>query len=839
VDPFQESPTVSFRPAEQQASTGEVRGDRPADWPAIPGYVILATLTPGGMGIVYRARQMELDRIVALKMIRTGQDAGPEERARFRLEAQAVASLSHPNIIQIFDCGEFGGMPYLAMEFAEGGSLAQRLQQGALGPAEAAELVAVLACAVQFVHDRDILHRDLKPGNILLTGQGVPKLADFGLAKRLDQDQGLTRPQAVLGTASYMAPEQARHDAIGPSVDVYALGAILYELLAGRPPFRGETREMTIHQLLFEEPIAPSRLRSNADPLLEAICVKCLEKTPDLRYPSAQALALDLERYVQSEPISIKPMSRRQRHERAARRKGYEILDALGPDGPANSYKAKHLALNRIVILDMIASDAPGGSAEVEFLRAEAEEAARWHHPNVVEIYDFGELNGEPFFAREYIEGQSLVIEQPAQFIPAQSASLVEILARAVQHAHLRGVVHGNLKPSKILRTADGTCKITGFHLAAIRGPSSGIAPNPADDVYALGIILLELLTGRPIQSSDMRLGDISGSLAASASQVVPRELAAICRQCLDPDPARRYENPAVLAEDLRRFQAGEVLFIDNLDDRHAQDRWARRAGFEIVEVLAEGGDCFTYKARQVALDRVVVLKRIGAQYRFVPMAKERFRREARLLAGIRHPHVVRLYDHGEQNDLCYFARVFVDGQSLAEAAGKSWLPRDSARLVATLARAVDDLHARGIVHAALNPENIHITMMGEPKITSFRRTRIAIHDSGLSPPASARWSLSFLAPEQFEGGRKPPQRESDIYALGAILYTLLSGTPPFLAQTVEETRKRIMHEAPVPPRELAADVPENLESICLTCLAKDRKARPPSAGALADGCAR
>src|SRR5262249_44156203 len=158
VDPFRESPTVSFRPAKEQPdalSSGEGSNVRSADWPAIPGYEVLSALAPGGMGIVYRARHMELDRIVALKMIRTGLDAGPEERARFRLEAQAVASLAHPNIIQIYDCGEFSGMPYLAMEFAEGGSLAQRLQQQAIGPAEAAGLVSLLARAVQFVHDRE------------------------------------------------------------------------------------------------------------------------------------------------------------------------------------------------------------------------------------------------------------------------------------------------------------------------------------------------------------------------------------------------------------------------------------------------------------------------------------------------------------------------------------------------------------------------------------------------------------------------------------------------------------------------------------------------------------
>jgi serine/threonine protein kinase len=332
---------------------------------------------------------------------------------------------------------------------------------------------------------------------------------------------------------------------------------------------------------------------------------------------------------------------------------------------------------------------------------------------------------------------------------------------------------------------------------------------------------------------------DVTAALAASAGQALPRELVAICRQCLDLDPTRRYENPAVLAEDLRRFQAGEVLFIDNLDERHAQERWARRAGFEIVEVLAESSDRFTYKARQVAVDRVVVLKRISAQYRFVPVAKERFRREARLLAGLHHPHVVRLYDHGEQNDLCYFAREFVDGQNLAEAARTKWPAGQSARLVGTLARTVDELHECGIVHAALSPLNIHITLKGDPKITSFRRTRFAAPEAGMSLPASTRWSLSFLAPEQFEGGRQPPGREGDIYALGAILYTLLSGAPPFLSQTVEETHMRILNEVPILPRELSCDVPEDLQAICLACLAKDPKARLKSAADLAARCAQ
>jgi len=359
---FRDMPTAAAtsRPSpvpSVSAAIGPAR-EPAADWPAVPGYEILRQLTPGGMGVVYRARQVNLKRTVALKMIRTGVHAGPEERARFRVEAEAVASLSHPHIIQIHDCGEWNGMPYLAMEFAEGGSLAQRLAGRPLPPAQAAELVETLARAVQFVHERGLIHRDLKPANILLTDQGIPKLADFGLAKRLDQDQGLTRTQAVLGTASYLAPEQAAGDkhALGPAADVYALGAILYEVLTGQPPFRAETYELTIHQVLSEEALPPTQLRPEVPAELEAICLKCLEKEPGRRFVSALALAEDLRRYQNREPISIQSKGAFEWHARLARRAGYEILDILGAGVRGIVYKARDISLKRTVALKMIAA---------------------------------------------------------------------------------------------------------------------------------------------------------------------------------------------------------------------------------------------------------------------------------------------------------------------------------------------------------------------------------------------------------------------------------------------------------------------------------------------------
>jgi serine/threonine-protein kinase len=271
----------------------------------VPGYEVLGELGRGGMGVVYKARQTALKRQVALKMILSGVHAGPQERERFRSEAEAVASLQHPNIVQIYEVDHHEGLPYFALELVDGGSLAQRLD-GRPQPARyAAELVETLARAVHHAHQHGIVHRDLKPGNILLMTDGTPKITDFGLAKHLDTSDGPTRSGTVMGTPSYMAPEQAGDKAkpIGPATDVYALGAILYELLTGRPPFKADNPLDTVMQVLDHEPEQPRLYNRQVNPSLEAICLKCLEKSPRDRYPSAQALADDLAAYLRGEPV--------------------------------------------------------------------------------------------------------------------------------------------------------------------------------------------------------------------------------------------------------------------------------------------------------------------------------------------------------------------------------------------------------------------------------------------------------------------------------------------------------------------------------------------------------
>jgi hypothetical protein len=311
--------------------------------PSVPGYEVLAELGRGAMGVVYRARQVKLDRLVALKMILAGPHAASEQLERFLAEARAVARLKHPNIVQIYEIGEHGGIAFFSMELADGGSLARRLNGVPQAAAVAAGLVQSLARATHAAHQRGIVHRDLKPANVLLSEDGTPKIADFGLAKQLDRDGGATQSGYILGTPSYMAPEQAegRSREVGPTADVYALGAILYELLTGQPPFQAATVRETLELVKTRDPVPPSHVRPGVPGDLDTICLTCLRKEPATRYSSALALAQDLERFGAGEPILARPESRARWLWRKARRHRAAVLGAL----------AAALALVVIVVL--------------------------------------------------------------------------------------------------------------------------------------------------------------------------------------------------------------------------------------------------------------------------------------------------------------------------------------------------------------------------------------------------------------------------------------------------------------------------------------------------------
>jgi eukaryotic-like serine/threonine-protein kinase len=284
-------------------------------------YELLEEVGRGGMGVVYKARQVRLNRLIALKVILGGGHTSADERVRFRAEAEAVGRLQHPHIVQVHDVGEHEGLPYLALELCPGGNLAARLNGTPVLPAEAARLVEQLARAVHAAHQAQVVHRDLKPANVLLAADGTPKVSDFGLAKRLDAT-GATATGAIVGTPSYMAPEQAqgRSKEVGPACDVYALGAILYECLTGRPPFKAATTADTLLQVVRDEPVAVRRLQPGVPRDLETICLKCLHKQPQRRYASAEELAGRLRLVLEGRPIPDRPAGRTERLWRWCRR---------------------------------------------------------------------------------------------------------------------------------------------------------------------------------------------------------------------------------------------------------------------------------------------------------------------------------------------------------------------------------------------------------------------------------------------------------------------------------------------------------------------------------------
>ncbi|HEV3238626.1 MAG TPA: serine/threonine-protein kinase [Gemmataceae bacterium] len=575
----------------------------PGPRPVIPRYEILDELGRGGMGVVYRARQMDFQREVALKVMLDAALAGPRERARFRIEAEAAARMSHPNIVPIFEVNEHEGRLYFTMEFVEGGSLDKHLVGQAWPAVNAARLVHSLALAVQHAHAQRIVHRDLKPANILLSlshastdralargsplNDAIPKITDFGLAKRLDSEStALTQDGVVLGTACYMAPEQAagRVQDINQAVDIYALGAILYELLTGNPPFQGDSWNKTIDQVIHAEPMLPTRVCPDVPRDLETVCLKCLEKEPGNRYASAQALADDLSRFLEGHSVAAVPVAPRERLARLAAQDGYQLQAEVGRGPRSVVYRALSAPLQQPVALKVFRA---GICKQEEWESRIRQAAVLWAasaHPHILAAHRHGWWDGAPYLAVEYVPQGSLISRQADRPMSVyQALRLAEQLTETVSYLHRQGIVHGNLKPSNVLLAADGIPRIVDFRLTGgwFFGPSSeseyqfsdlvylapeylrdpSLEPNPHVDIYGIGALLYQMLTGRPpysaLSGKELR-EQIRSQDPTALSQLNPdvdESLDAFCQRCLRKNPWRRFHRAYDVLTRLRHFQ--------------------------------------------------------------------------------------------------------------------------------------------------------------------------------------------------------------------------------------------------------------------------------------------
>jgi serine/threonine protein kinase len=498
----------------------------PADRPDVPGYELHDELGRGGMGVVYRATHFESGNTVALKVIRDAVLAGPADRARFRAEADAAMRMDHPNLVRILDLGEHAGHPYLAMEYVAGGNLDGVIDGRVHDARDCAAFVRTLAEGVAHAHERNVVHRDLKPANVLLADFAGslatcrPVVADFGLARRLDADTTrVTHDGAVLGTPGYMAPEQAagRTDDIGPATDVHALGVIFYELLAGTPPFDGDTRERLLKVVIHDDPTPPSRHRPDLPKDLDTVCLKCLEKDPAKRYATARELADELGRYLSGHPLTTEPIGKAELTRRAAVRDGYAFVGEVGRGPRSVVYQVRHESSARPLALKVFARGHATKDEWEHTLETCRTHAVALTHPNVVPVLRGGEWDGVPFVVTEFAPLGSLAgLFAGTPMKPARAVRIVERVAEIVQYLHRQGVVHGNLKLTNILLAADDTPRLidwrpTGaFHSGPL--PESDpralaslppeyladpAAPlHPPADVYGLGLILYELLTG-------------------------------------------------------------------------------------------------------------------------------------------------------------------------------------------------------------------------------------------------------------------------------------------------------------------------------------------------------
>jgi serine/threonine-protein kinase len=573
-------------------------------------YEVLEEIARGGMGVVYKARQKSLNRVVALKMILAGQLASVEQVRRFRIEAEQGGGLDHPNIVPIYQIGEVGGQHYFTMKLIEGGSLSDQIARWKDDVRGAAKLVAAVARAVHYAHQHGILHRDLKPGNILLDAEGRPHVTDFGLAKHLEGNQASTVSGAIVGTPSYMAPEQvAARKHLSTAADVYSLGAVLYELVTGRPPFQAATPFDVFQQVLEQEPARPRSLNLKVDRDLETICLTCLAKEPERRYASAEALARDLERYLAGEPIRARPAGVRERVFKWVRRRpaaaallvviGLAVLglslggwwvNVLLQAALRDASRARQAAEDR-------QQEAERERQEAEDRRQEAERERQRAEANAKEADRQRELVKTNFQKRlQIVDDFLLRMDRRLANMEEMEGVRIEFLSEALQLCE--GLLKERVNDPAVRRQ---TGRVYGSLGDAWRERGSiQKAEEAYDQALALQKKLVEESAGEPAYRNDLIITQSNRAKLLQARQRFA-EAEEIYRQIipLQDQLAAEFPNePDYLSEAARyRFELGNLL-EESRNARQAE-RFYREALAKVEKLAAKHPDRPDYQAEQ------------------------------------------------------------------------------------------------------------------------------------------------------------------------------------------------------------------------------------------------
>ncbi len=549
-------------------------------------YRIVEKIGAGGMGEVYLAEDMSLNRKVALKFLSSHLCQDADCRARFKREAQAAAKLNHPNIGTIYEVGEFNGRPFFAMEYVEGLSLRELIENGSLTDERAVDLAIGICEGLSKAHQTGVVHRDIKPGNILLDADGRPKVVDFGLASIEGYDR-LTRTGSIVGTVHYMSPEQVRGEVTDHRTDIFSFGTMFYEMLTGKLPFPGEMHAAVMYSIVNAEPTPLSAHRDDIREPLDSVIAKALQKDPDSRYQSFRELIEDLQgdsvttisAGIKRKAVVVFPFERF-----GTVISHYAVIERIGEGSTGEVYLAEDTELQRRVALKFLP---PHLSVDANFrarFKREAQALARLTHPSIVSIYEVSEFQGRPFYAMEYVQGQFLKNLMRDRKLPVEQIIDIAIqLCEGLSKAHQAGVVHRDIKPANILVDVDGRAKISGFELAIVQGgeppsnvdSSSGMnsymSPEQArgeevdyrSDIFSFGAVLYEMLTGSRPFREETNAETLPANLHEQPVPLetlrpeLPRKLNGIVLKALAKNPAERFQSMKDMICELKQVQTG------------------------------------------------------------------------------------------------------------------------------------------------------------------------------------------------------------------------------------------------------------------------------------------